>query len=577
MRRFALPVLLISLLLVTVSCHRNSIKELHPDDCFTTSVNEKEYVIRLDTVSKSEICGAYFSTDSLFATPQPFRVTLGRRYGELTTPSIPQPIKLQWEEQDGQMNVSCKSELFPESLSLKRCLPNDSASYKRQLIEETYTVKDTQNVEYAQANGYWTSDPDKNLPFSQVYLPHLPDLLQMPLQPLYMDIYEPVDSSTAARPLIMMIHGGAFIYGDKQDLPYKKWCQHFASLGYVVASINYRLGCLLDKQDMDCAGYRAVQDANAALRFLVANASKYRIDPNQIFTWGSSAGGITALNVAFMNNTNRPETVVGEGSINGISLDNKTKFHVKAVANLWGAVHDTTILATSNTAVISIHGNADEIVPFGYGYPFKEMINSLLVGTAKNTISKFYKSVTKNNSFIDKAVDFVQDKVQVTNAIKEKVNKWRNNLSNASWKNLVSPMYGSECIHKYLKHHNRRSTLIKVNGGGHSLHVNEFGQITDYFYTIQDSVARFFYTEIFPHPAFLKHGQTNDILFTIDNQEIKEIHWAVEGGVLLSTTDSSARILFFSDKPKHSVRVTGKYKNDVEFADEWKENGETPR
>ena len=73
------------------------------------------------------------------------------------------------------------------------------------------------------------------------------------------------------------------------------------------------------------------------------HAATYRINPDWVFTWGTSAGAITALNVAFMKDANRPESVTKEGKINKLAPICTETFHVKAVANMWGAVHDTAI------------------------------------------------------------------------------------------------------------------------------------------------------------------------------------------------------------------------------------------
>src|SRR6185295_5606174 len=61
-------------------------------------------------------------------------------------------------------------------------------------------------------------------------------------QTLLLDIYEPQGDTMAARPLIIMAHGGAFLGGSKTGTDIVPLCKDFAKLGYVVASIEYRLG-----------------------------------------------------------------------------------------------------------------------------------------------------------------------------------------------------------------------------------------------------------------------------------------------------------------------------------------------
>lgn len=95
-----------------------------------------------------------------------------------------------------------------------------------------------------------------------------------------MDIHLP-DSTAAARPAVMLIHGGAWELGDKKD--YGDAADDFAAAGYVAATINYRLLPVHYPAD--------AQDCLCALSFLRANAAQYGIDPERIAVSGYSAGG----------------------------------------------------------------------------------------------------------------------------------------------------------------------------------------------------------------------------------------------------------------------------------------------
>jgi len=96
-----------------------------------------------------------------------------------------------------------------------------------------------------------------------------------------LDIYLP-NEGKGPFPLIIEIHGGGFMMGDKssQIAPMLEGLKR----GYAVASIGYRLS----GEDLFPA---AVQDVKAAIRFLRANAGTYGLDPNRFATWGASAGG----------------------------------------------------------------------------------------------------------------------------------------------------------------------------------------------------------------------------------------------------------------------------------------------
>lgn len=93
-----------------------------------------------------------------------------------------------------------------------------------------------------------------------------------------LDLYLP--QAGTSLPLIINIHGGAFKMGSKeQGVPLA-----YLSQGYAVASINYRLS--------QHAKFPAqIEDCKAAVRWLRAHATEYRLNPNRFAAWGSSAGG----------------------------------------------------------------------------------------------------------------------------------------------------------------------------------------------------------------------------------------------------------------------------------------------
>ena len=64
---------------------------------------------------------------------------------------------------------------------------------------------------------------------------------------LHFDLYQPKSDTTNNRPLVIVVHGGAFVSGSKDDQtqPIVGYCDSLAARGYVVASIDYRIGFIL--------------------------------------------------------------------------------------------------------------------------------------------------------------------------------------------------------------------------------------------------------------------------------------------------------------------------------------------
>ena len=115
----------------------------------------------------------------------------------------------------------------------------------------------------------------------------VPYAVESPAQKL--DIYLPKNVKNP--PLVIWLHGGAFMFLDKKVLRYDESAKILELLiknGIAVAGIDYRLAT---EAKFPAAG----QDVKSAIRFLRANAGQYGFNPNKFAVWGESSGGYLAL------------------------------------------------------------------------------------------------------------------------------------------------------------------------------------------------------------------------------------------------------------------------------------------
>ena len=96
-----------------------------------------------------------------------------------------------------------------------------------------------------------------------------------------MDIYAPDEAEDL--PIIIMVHGGAWTYGNKQNAIGPKQSDFFTDEGFIYVSINYRLA-------PDHPFPAPVEDLASAIAFLYKNADTYGGDPDSIFLMGHSSG-----------------------------------------------------------------------------------------------------------------------------------------------------------------------------------------------------------------------------------------------------------------------------------------------
>jgi len=97
-----------------------------------------------------------------------------------------------------------------------------------------------------------------------------------------LDIYLP-DEGDGPFPVILSIHGGAFMGCDKADAQVMPMLEGLKR-DYAIVAVNYRLS-------WEAKFPALVQDVKAAVRWIRANAQRYHFDPGLIAAWGGSAGG----------------------------------------------------------------------------------------------------------------------------------------------------------------------------------------------------------------------------------------------------------------------------------------------
>jgi acetyl esterase len=111
-----------------------------------------------------------------------------------------------------------------------------------------------------------------------------------PAQPIPVRIYRPQGVSSGPKPLLLFFHGGGFVIGDL-DTHDGICCQLTRMADCITVAVDYRLA-------PEHVFPAAVDDAQAALNWIAANASALGADPARIVVGGDSAGGNLAAVVA---------------------------------------------------------------------------------------------------------------------------------------------------------------------------------------------------------------------------------------------------------------------------------------
>jgi acetyl esterase/lipase len=245
----------------------------------------------------------------------------------------------------------------------------DSNRYTDSLFNYTQVVSD----------GFYANAPEVNTPYQGQSLTHNEELK--------FHLFAPENDTLKLRPLLICIHGGGFVSGNKDHDDMLEFCKIFASRGYVTTTIQYRLGMsFFSNISGERAVYRGLQDGRAAIRYFKENFNVYGIDTNNVYLIGSSAGAFVSLHNLFMNEeserpagtyeiSNSPPTTNDGpdlGTLDAINPTLKHGSHPNGVISLWGAIKNIDLIKESDGTIpiFLVHGTDDSTVPFDVGHPF---------------------------------------------------------------------------------------------------------------------------------------------------------------------------------------------------------------
>lgn len=206
---------------------------------------------------------------------------------------------------------------------------------------------------------------------------------------LQLDVYEPI-GALGNRPAMIIIHGGAFLLGNRDDGRFVTMSEYFATRGWVTISIDYRLagdyGTVPQAwqdgiqenasegwQDSSMAIYAASRDAKAAVRWLYANAETYQINTDYISTLGMSAGASLAIMLGTTDeDIYRDElTLEDDPTLESTHLDQPADVHTviglsmtPAANTLMEIVYGVDTYDETDTPLMIMNGTEDTLASF---------------------------------------------------------------------------------------------------------------------------------------------------------------------------------------------------------------------
>jgi len=177
---------------------------------------------------------------------------------------------------------------------------------------------------------------------------------------LALDFYQAKDDSFHSKPLLLLVHGGGFSGGKKDNPLEKKFSEVMAKKGFAVASMSYRLlrkgkgfNCQTPAQEKIETFAWAADDVLQATSYILENIVSLGVDPQNIILVGSSAGAEAILHAAFMQKL--PE------------FQNPRYAHIRyaGLISFAGAMLNVDYISKENSVPsLFFHGKKDNLVPY---------------------------------------------------------------------------------------------------------------------------------------------------------------------------------------------------------------------
>jgi len=221
-----------------------------------------------------------------------------------------------------------------------------------------------------------------------------------------LDIYVP--EGAGPFPVIMAIHGGAFMMGSKDSGDLASMIKA-VNKGYAVVSVGYRLSG-------EAKFPAAIDDIQSAIKFVKDNANQYNLNPNKFAAWGGSAGGnLAALAGTKGDKTKNTDvqavvdwfgpiyfsTIDQEFSALGLtpamgSTNNANSPETRYLGQTIGSIEaeplvmqasPQTYISVNSPAFLIQHGTADRNIPITQSENFASKLQ-LIIGADKVTFEK---------------------------------------------------------------------------------------------------------------------------------------------------------------------------------------------
>jgi predicted esterase len=290
------------------------------------------------------------------------------------------------------------------------------------------------------------------------------------------DLYRPSKLKGKTIPLVIVLHEGAFLTGDKTDFVSESLSKDLCrSGGFAVANCNYPLlrspRVLFDKSFTHKKINEAIADIRLAVQYFREKSTDYLIDSSKIYVCGWSAGAILANHLVF---SDLDESLDYNAKNRHVDFNNSdayaTDLKLAGVISIGGGLLSKCVddADVAKTRLLLIHGELDDIIPIGFGPPLQRFRNAQSIDLGGISMGV---EDNKGNEH--------------STTVKLKIPAW---ITRTSIDLLTTKMYGSAAIFDLTPSNN--VTLLEIKNGGHSFFLTK-GRLNKTYTAMRKKMIQF--------------------------------------------------------------------------------------
>lgn len=211
---------------------------------------------------------------------------------------------------------------------------------------------------------------------------------------LGLKMFKPVGDGQLERPLVVMLHGGWFENGERQDM--YGMCETLARSGWAAAAVSYRqqfyadgvhpMPWAYDSAEVGRTIYRAMQDVKGAIRYLKGRHELDSTSTTNIIVVGFTAGAFAGLEAAYLTETDQKPTYCGAiddvvlngnnyarpdlGAVEGDLNINGYDASFLGVVSFMGAITNPSWITDQGPALYTYHQTGDPMVACDQQRPY---------------------------------------------------------------------------------------------------------------------------------------------------------------------------------------------------------------